>query len=87
MICQTDCVFGILPDIKVSSTSENAISFLLLPEKSEQFSRHSEVLRTGFRAWTYFSLLHRVQAGSGVHPASYPIRNGDDFPRGKPTEA
>jgi len=29
-----------------------------------------------------FSRRHRVQTGSGVHPASYPVGTGDSFPRG-----
>jgi hypothetical protein len=30
-----------------------------------------------------FSLHHRVQNGSGAHPASYPMGTGGSFPRGK----
>jgi hypothetical protein len=30
-----------------------------------------------------FSLLHRVQAGSEAHPASYPVGTGDSFPGDK----
>jgi hypothetical protein len=30
-----------------------------------------------------FSLLHSVQTGSGVHPASSPMGTGDSFLRGK----
>jgi hypothetical protein len=30
-----------------------------------------------------FSLHHRVQNGSGAHPASYPRGTGGFFPRGK----
>jgi hypothetical protein len=30
-----------------------------------------------------FSLHHRVQTGSGAHPASYPIGTRGPFPRGK----
>jgi hypothetical protein len=30
-----------------------------------------------------FSLRHRVQAGSGAHPASYPMGTGGSFPGGK----
>jgi hypothetical protein len=30
-----------------------------------------------------FSLHHRVQIGSGAHPASYPMGNMDSFPGGK----
>jgi hypothetical protein len=30
-----------------------------------------------------FYLRHRVQIGSGVYPASYPMGNGGYFPRGK----
>jgi hypothetical protein len=30
-----------------------------------------------------FSLLHLVQTGSGVHPASYPMGTGSSFPRVK----
>jgi hypothetical protein len=26
--------------------------------------------------WEFFSLHHRVQTGSGAHPASYPMDNG-----------
>jgi hypothetical protein len=29
-----------------------------------------------------FSLRHRVQTGSGVHPASYPTGTGGSFPEG-----
>jgi hypothetical protein len=31
----------------------------------------------------YFPLLHSVQTGSGVHPASYPMYNIRSFPGGK----
>jgi hypothetical protein len=30
-----------------------------------------------------FSLRHRVQTGSGAHPASYPMDIGGSFPGGK----
>jgi hypothetical protein len=30
-----------------------------------------------------FSLRHRVQTGSGAHPASYPTGTGSSFPAGK----
>jgi hypothetical protein len=30
-----------------------------------------------------FSLHHRVQTGSGAHPASYPLGTGGSFPGGK----
>jgi hypothetical protein len=30
-----------------------------------------------------FSLRHRVQTGSGAHPASYPMGTGGSFPAGK----
>jgi len=30
-----------------------------------------------------FSLLHRAQNGSGVHPASYPVETRGSFPGGK----
>jgi hypothetical protein len=30
-----------------------------------------------------FSLHHRVQNGSGAHPASYPMGTGGSFPGGK----
>jgi hypothetical protein len=30
-----------------------------------------------------FSLHHRVQNGSGAHPASYPMGTTGSFPRGK----
>jgi hypothetical protein len=30
-----------------------------------------------------FSLHHRVQNGSGAHPASYPMRTGGSFPGGE----
>jgi hypothetical protein len=30
-----------------------------------------------------FSLHHRVQNGSGAHPASYPMDTGGSFPAGK----
>jgi len=30
-----------------------------------------------------FSLHHRIQNGSGTHPASYSFGTGDSFPRGK----
>jgi hypothetical protein len=30
-----------------------------------------------------FSLHHRVQNGSGAHPASYPMGSGGSFPGGK----
>jgi hypothetical protein len=31
----------------------------------------------------YFSLHHRVQNGSGAHPASYPMGTRGPFPGGK----
>jgi hypothetical protein len=34
-----------------------------------------------------FSLHHRVQNGSGAHPASYPMGTGGSFLRGKAAEA
>jgi hypothetical protein len=34
-----------------------------------------------------FSLHHRVQNGSGAHPASYPMGTRDFFPGGKTAEA
>jgi hypothetical protein len=34
-----------------------------------------------------FSLLHRVQNGSGAHIASYPVGTGGSFPGGKATGA
>jgi hypothetical protein len=33
------------------------------------------------------SLHHRVQTGSGAHPASYPMGTGISFPGGKAAEA
>jgi hypothetical protein len=34
-----------------------------------------------------FSIHHRVQTGSGAHPASYPMGTGGSFPGDKGTEA
>jgi hypothetical protein len=34
-----------------------------------------------------FSPLYFVQTGSEVHPTSYPMDNGDNFPGGKAAEA
>jgi len=34
-----------------------------------------------------FSLHHRVQNGSGAHPASYPMGTRGSFPEGKATGA
>jgi hypothetical protein len=34
-----------------------------------------------------FSLLHRIQTGSGAHPAAYPMVTGGSFPSGKATGA
>jgi hypothetical protein len=34
-----------------------------------------------------FSLHHRVQNGSGAHPASYPMGNRGSFPGGKAASA
>jgi len=36
---------------------------------------------------TNFSLHHRVQAGSGTHPASYPMGTMGSFPGGKTAAA
>jgi hypothetical protein len=37
-----------------------------------------------FPAWSgNFSLHHRVQNGSGAHPASYPMGTRGSFPAGK----
>jgi hypothetical protein len=30
-----------------------------------------------------FSLLHSIQTGSGIHPASYPMGAGNSISRGK----
>jgi hypothetical protein len=40
-------------------------------------------LRTGRSGVGNFSLRHRVQNGSGSHPASYPMSTGGSFPGGK----
>jgi hypothetical protein len=40
-----------------------------------------------FQARVSFSLLHSVQTGSGVHPVSYTMDIGGDFPVGKATVA
>jgi hypothetical protein len=37
--------------------------------------------------WVRISLLHVVQTGFGVHPASYPMDTGGSFPGGKVTGA
>jgi hypothetical protein len=34
----------------------------------------------------FFSLCHRTQVGSGVHPASYSMGTGGSFRRGKAAE-
>jgi len=34
-----------------------------------------------------FSLHHRIQTGSGAHPASYPMGTTGSFPEGKATAA
>jgi hypothetical protein len=39
--------------------------------------------RVRFPAVQDFSLLHSVQTGSGVHPASYPMGTGGYFPGSK----
>jgi hypothetical protein len=40
--------------------------------------------RDRFPAWAgNCSLHHRIQNGSGAHPASYPMGTRDSFPRGK----
>jgi hypothetical protein len=42
------------------------------------------VLRVQFQAEAgNFSLNHRVQNGSGAHPASYPVGTRGSFPGGK----
>jgi hypothetical protein len=46
------------------------------------------VSRVRFRAGAgNFSLHHRVQNGSGAHPASYPMGTSGSFPVGKATGA
>jgi len=35
----------------------------------------------------YYSLRHRVQTGSGAHPASYPIGTGVSLPWGEAAES
>jgi hypothetical protein len=57
-------------------------------EKSGQLSRHSDGLWTGRPGFDYrlknnLSLLQGVQAGSGAHPAPYPMGNGGDSLGGK----
>jgi hypothetical protein len=56
-------------------------------------ARHSAGLRAG-RSWVRvsagagnFSLHHRLQTGSGAHPASYSMGTGGSFPRSKAAEA
>jgi hypothetical protein len=55
-------------------------------------SRDSSVVKSWATGWMIggssvwagnFSLHHRVQAGSGAHPASYPIGTRVSFPGGK----
>jgi hypothetical protein len=50
-------------------------------------SRDSWTARVRFPAVQDFSLLHRVQAGSGAHSASYPMGTGGSFPGDKATGA
>jgi hypothetical protein len=37
------------------------------------------------RGWEFFFHRHRVQTGSGTHPASYPMGTVCSFPGGKAT--
>jgi hypothetical protein len=37
--------------------------------------------------FNFYSPPHRVQTGSGVHPASYPVGTGDSFSEGKAAAA
>jgi hypothetical protein len=60
------------------------ISYFFMYEPGK-FSRYSDWLHAG-RPERHspagardFSLLHRIQTGSGAHPASYPVGTGDPF--------
>jgi hypothetical protein len=55
-------------------------------------SRYSDGLRAGrlgfdSRQGEDFSFLHRAQAGSGAHPASYTMGTAGSFPGGKTAAA
>jgi hypothetical protein len=57
-----------------------------------QLSRYNDGLRAGRSGFDshhgqdLFSLLHSVQTGSDVHPASYPMGAGGSFPGDKAAE-
>jgi hypothetical protein len=62
-------------------------NYRILTLESGKLSRYSDGLqdrRPGFdfRQGQNIYLFHNVQAGSGTHPASNPIGNGDCFPGG-----
>jgi hypothetical protein len=54
-----------------------------------QLSRYSEGLRAerpGFDSWQVpkvISVVHSIQAGFGIHPASYAMGTEGSFPRSK----
>jgi hypothetical protein len=65
-----------------------------LPEHENESRDSSVGIATGYGVTTKgsefefpwgqeFSLLHVVQTGSGVHPASYPMGTGGSLPGGK----
>jgi hypothetical protein len=52
----------------------------LFDEKEERINKFTSETSVGAGN---FSLHHRVQTGSGAHPASYPTGTGGTFPGGK----
>jgi hypothetical protein len=59
------------------------ITFLPRQKELGYRCRYRDWLRPGRPRGQEFSLLHFVQTGSGIHPASYPVGTGGPFPGGK----
>jgi hypothetical protein len=82
--------FSFFPSFCRHIFSCNLFCFIFFPHLSEYLSRYSDRIpagRPGFdsRQEQDFSMLHRVQTGSGAHPASCTVGTGGSFPRGKAT--
>jgi hypothetical protein len=84
--------FKILPVI-ISFISDSCLLMLQQTENKITLIKGRERWATGWtigvlgfdsrRGGGNFSLHHRVQNGSGAHPASYPMRTRVSFPGGK----
>jgi hypothetical protein len=71
-----------IPLLYVYMDRDGSVGIALGYELDDRGSRVRFPARAG-----NFSLHHRVQNGSGAHPASYPMGTRGSFPEGKAAEA